>query len=195
MTVQSGVPSLEEASLLPDHVEHSQRWGTIVGTIRAEDPQFLEGRVELVHVSPVVSVAEELAAAAPGDVDGLLGVLCQASVEQVGADDDRCPSLAGVAVDEHLVFAFGAALDDDPVHYLDDVQGCVVVGHLQVLPIQVVVLHAGVHQLLGRVGEARPRDDAVSAVRVLARLLQVDDRRDAFLLELFEDPVLFNQSV
>ena len=69
------------------------------------------------------------------------------------------------------------------------------IGRLQILPIKVVVLYASIHKFLGRVGKAGSWDDSVAAVRMLSRLLQVDDGFHVFVFELLQDVILGDQSI
>ena len=100
-----------------------------------------------------------------------------------------------MAVHQYLIHPLWTALEYDLVHYLDDVQHVSVIRHLQILPVEVVILYARVHQLLWRVRESGARDDAIAAVRVLSGLLQVDDGLDVFVFELLYDVVFGNQTI
>jgi hypothetical protein len=62
------------------------------------------------------------------------------------------------------------------VHDLNDVEELVEFGVSEVLPVAVEEGDLVLHEELGRVGETRRGDDAVTTVRVLAWLLQVEHR-------------------
>lgn len=161
----------------------------------AEYPHPFEFIIELSQVRLVISVREELAAVSLADVYCLGGVLRQACVEQIGPNDDGCSTLARVAVDENLVPALRSTLNNNMVHDLYNLQDSPMVWHLQILPVQIIVLNAGVHQSFWSIGKPSARNDPIAAVRMLSWLLKVDHGGHAFLLELLYDVELLDQSI
>lgn len=100
-----------------------------------------------------------------------------------------------MAVHQDLVLPLRPTLKDNRVHDLHDMQKLLWRRHLQVLPIEVVVLNTCVHYLLGCVSEASPGNDAISTIGMLSWLLEVYDSDDTLLFELLDDVVLLDESI
>lgn len=78
-----------------------------------------------------------------------------------------------MAMHEHF-----ASLLDHELHYLNDVEELIELRMRQVLPVAVEVRNLAVHEKLRRVRKTCLRDDAIATERVLARLLQIENRSD-----------------
>ena len=84
-----------------------------------------------------------------------------------------------MAMNQNFVSHFGSTIDDYLVHSLEDFRGGFVRRKLQVLPIEVVILNRVLHEQLGSVAEPNPRNDSVTTVGMLSRLLKIEHRRDS----------------
>lgn len=133
--------------------------------------KLLQLVVEILHELFIISFAKALRAALLSKLNGLGVVLGNARVHQVCPYQQCCSPLSRVAVHECLATRF-----DDEVHHLGNVEHLLEWGVRQVFPIAVEERNPIVHQMLWRVGETSLQVDAVTAKRVLSRLLQIEYR-------------------
>jgi len=81
------------------------------------------------------------------------------------------------------------------VHYVANLKHLSVGRGGEVLPVKVVVRNSVVHNVFWSVAEASFGNDSVSTVRVLARLLKVEDCSHPQHLHLLYDIVLLDQPI
>lgn len=154
-------------------------------------PHLLQILDPLWHVLPVVRLGKQLRSPRPALVHALLSLVCDLCVEQVAPYDEGCSALTRMAVHEHLLF-LGL---DVVVHNLNYSQGSQEGGIREVWPRKVVVRYPIFHQGFGVVTHACEWVDSVTAVGVLAWLLQVEHSSHIVVLELLHDIELLNESV
>ena len=66
---------------------------------------------------------------------------------------------------------------------------------LQIFPVEVVVLYTLVHQQFWIITESYFWYDTVSAVRMLARFLEIENSFDILFLKLLEDVVFLDEPI
>lgn len=118
----------------------------------------------------IVAFVEALRPPPFGDGNCIFIIICNACIEQVGANKWCGPSLPGVTVDEDF-----PSLSDAIVHDLHYVEHLLEGGVSHVLPEAIEELDAVVHHQFGCIAEPRLQTDPISAEGMLSWLLEVKD--------------------
>jgi len=100
-----------------------------------------------------------------------------------------------MAVHQDLILPLGASCDDRMVHQLTNTYGLLVTWETQILPVEVEILYAVVHEELRRVTESCARYDSISAIWVFTWLLKVEDGCNALFFELLDYVIFLNKSI
>jgi|TARA_B110000285_G_scaffold28729_1_gene28902 hypothetical protein len=143
----------------------------------------------------VVNVGKQFWATFTTDFDGVGGVVAQTCEENVGANNDSSSPLTSVTVNQDFISSFFSTLDDEMMHKLDNLHGCLMLRCFQIFPIHIEIRNTCVHQQLRIIAVPNLWDDTFSTIRMLPRFLQVENSHNVFVFHLFDHIEFFNSFI
>ena len=115
--------------------------------------------------------------------------------EEISPYYDGGSSLPCMAMHQDLVFPQWASCNDCVVHQLTNTYGLLVTWEAEILPVEVEILDAVVHEELRGVTKSCSRNDSITTKWMLTWLLKVEDGRNSLFFELLHYFIFFNKSI